>query len=143
MTSINQNTAIEDTLKNWSDAISSKNAQSTLSYLTEDIVEFSLAPPLQYRGKDAEGIQSWFDSWTGPIGNESQELDITASDDVAFARCLVRMTGTKTTGDKADLWFRQTLGLIKQGGIWKIAHVHTSVPFYMDGSFRAAIDLKP
>jgi ketosteroid isomerase-like protein len=28
-------------------------------------------------------------------------------------------------------------------GAWKIAHEHTSVPFYMDGSFRAAIDLKP
>ena len=28
-------------------------------------------------------------------------------------------------------------------GTWKIAHEHTSVPFYMDGSFRAAVDLEP
>lgn len=143
MTSINQNIAIEETIRNWSQAITDKDAERTLSYLTDDIVEFSLAPPLQYSGKDGDGIQSWFDTWIGSIGNESQELDIRASDDVAFARCLVRMTGTKTTGDKADLWFRQTLGLIKQDGVWKIAHVHASVPFYMDGSFRAAIDLKP
>lgn len=143
MTSISQQAAIEGTIKNWSAAIANKDVQGTLSFLTDDIVEFSLAPPLQYRGKDAEGIQNWFDSWTGSIGNEARELDITANDGVAFARCLVRMTGTKTTGEKADLWFRQTLGLIKQDGDWKIAHTHASVPFYMDGSFLAAIDLTP
>jgi hypothetical protein len=27
--------------------------------------------------------------------------------------------------------------------VWKIAHGHESVPMQMDGSFRAAIDLKP
>ena len=26
---------------------------------------------------------------------------------------------------------------------WKIMHEHSSVPFYMDGSFKAAVDLKP
>jgi PhnB protein len=38
---------------------------------------------------------------------------------------------------------RETLGLRKIDGIWKIAHQHHSVPFYMDGSNRAAVDLKP
>jgi hypothetical protein len=28
-------------------------------------------------------------------------------------------------------------------GTWKIVHEHTSVPFHMDGSFRAATDLTP
>lgn len=143
MPSINENPAIEAVIKDWSQAISDKDARRTLSHLTDDIVEYTLAPPLQYSGKDAEGIQSWFDTWIGPIGNDTREVDITSSEDVAFARCLVRMTGTKTTGEKADLWFRQTLGLVKQEGVWKIAHTHGSVPFYMDGSFKAAIDLTP
>ena len=26
---------------------------------------------------------------------------------------------------------------------WRIAHAHTSVPFHMDGSFRAAVELQP
>ncbi|WP_446719495.1 hypothetical protein [Inquilinus sp. OTU3971] len=26
---------------------------------------------------------------------------------------------------------------------WVIVHEHESVPFYMDGSLRAAVDLKP
>ena len=46
-------------------------------------------------------------------------------------------------GEKTELWFRHTMGFRKIGNEWKIAHEHESVPFYMDGSFRAAIDLQP
>jgi PhnB protein len=53
------------------------------------------------------------------------------------------LSGTKSDGEKADVWFRLTLGLRKLGGEWRIAHQHESVPFYMDGSYRAAVDLKP
>ena len=38
---------------------------------------------------------------------------------------------------------RQTTCLKKIDGAWKITHDHTSVPFYMDGSYKAAVDLKP
>jgi ketosteroid isomerase-like protein len=31
----------------------------------------------------------------------------------------------------------------KINGKWLIAHEHVSVPFYMDGSYKAAIDLRP
>ena len=53
------------------------------------------------------------------------------------------MTGTKKDGEKADLWVRVTVGLRRIDGAWKITHQHTSVPFLMDGSFKAAVDLKP
>ena len=42
-----------------------------------------------------------------------------------------------------DLWFRETLGFRKIDGKWEIMHKHSSVPFYMASSFKAAIDLKP
>ena len=48
----------------------------------------------------------------------------------------------RATGD-IDLWVRCTAGLSRRGGAWKITHQHTSVPFLMDGSFKAAVDLKP
>jgi ketosteroid isomerase-like protein len=35
------------------------------------------------------------------------------------------------------------MGFRKVGGRWLIAHEHASVPLYMDGSEKAAIDLKP
>jgi PhnB protein len=53
------------------------------------------------------------------------------------------MQGTKTDGTAVDLWFRGTLVLRRTDGGWKIVHEHESVPFYMDGSFGAAIDLAP
>jgi ketosteroid isomerase-like protein len=36
-----------------------------------------------------------------------------------------------------------TLGCRRIDGAWKIVHEHASVPFAMDGSFRALVDLKP
>ena len=41
------------------------------------------------------------------------------------------------------LWFRVTLGLRKIDGRWLVTHEHESVPFEMDGSFRASIGLRP
>ncbi len=124
-------------------AIGEKNARDALSYDSEDSVEFSLAPPLVYHGKDEGGLQEWFDTWDGPIGGEVQDAKLTIGDNVAFWSGLVNMTGTKTDGTKVDLWFRQTLGIVKRNGRWLVAHQHASVPFAMDGSGRALLDLRP
>ena len=88
-------------------------------------------------------LQAWFATWRGPLGYEVRELTITAGEDTAFSHSLNRLSGTKVDGEQADVWFRQTVGFRKIGGAWKIAHEHESVPFYMDGSFKAAVDLKP
>jgi len=53
------------------------------------------------------------------------------------------MTGTKKDGEQVSLWFRATACLRREDGGWKITHVHNSVPFAMDGSDRALLDLKP
>ncbi|NZD60665.1 nuclear transport factor 2 family protein [Rhizobium sp. WYCCWR 11290] len=124
-------------------ALGEKNAKDALSYEAKDSVEFSLAPPLAYYGQDEAGLQTWFDTWEGPIGGEVRDAKLTAGEDVAFWSGLMHMTGTKTDGAEVDLWFRQTLGLIKQDGRWLVAHQHASVPFAMDGSGRALLDLKP
>ena len=124
-------------------ALGEKNAAEALSYEAEDSVEFSLAPPLVSTGKDEAGLQAWFDTWEGPIGGEVRDAKLTVGGDVAFWSGLLRMTGTKTDGTEVDLWFRQTFGLVKQDGHWIVAHQHASVPFAMDGSGRALLDLEP
>ena len=53
------------------------------------------------------------------------------------------MTGTKSNGEKSDLWFRATACFRRDDGHWRITHIHNSVPFAMDGSYRALVDLKP
>jgi ketosteroid isomerase-like protein len=45
--------------------------------------------------------------------------------------------------DRFDLWFRSTTCFRKVDGEWRVAHEHSSTPFYMDGSMRAAVDLLP
>ena len=45
--------------------------------------------------------------------------------------------------ESIEVWYRSTFGLRRIEGSWRIAHRHDSTPFYMDGSFRAATDLKP
>jgi ketosteroid isomerase-like protein len=125
------------------EAIGLKDPSRVLASEAPGFVSFNLAPPLVATGVDAKGLKAWFDTWQGPIGYETRDLTIAAGADVAFCHSLDHMTGTKSDGEKVDLWFRRTLGLRRIGGAWKLTHEHESVPFHMDGSMRAALDLRP
>lgn len=124
-------------------AIGAKDAAAALAHHAPGVVHYSLAPPLRSTSPDAQALAGWFATWRGGIGLEFRDLEIAASGDVAYCTSLNRMTGTKTDGEQVDLWYRATMGLRKLDGRWRITHEHESVPFYMDGSYRAAIDLKP
>jgi len=91
----------------------------------------------------AKEFESWCATGQGPIGGGIRDLASAVSGDLGVSHSLNLMTGTAASGHEVKLWYRQTLSFRKVNGTWKIAHEHTSVPFYMDGSFRAAIDLKP
>jgi PhnB protein len=124
-------------------ALYAKDAQAVLRCFTADSTRFSLAPPLISTMTDAKTYDAWFATWRGPIGTEIRELTIIVSGDLGVSHSLNLMTGTSSSGHDVELWYRQTLSFRKIDGQWKIAHQHDSVPFYMDGSFRAATDLKP
>jgi PhnB protein len=124
-------------------ALYAKDAQGVITCLAPDYVPFTLAPPLVSNMTGAKEYESWFATWQGPIGTEIRDLAIDVSGDLGVSHSLNLMTGTAASGHEVKLWYRQTLSFRKVNGAWKIAHEHTSVPFYMDGSFRAAIDLKP
>jgi ketosteroid isomerase-like protein len=127
----------------WANAIRAKDVDGVMAHYAADSVTFDLAPPLMSTGADAPGLRAWFATWRGGLGYEIRDLTIFADADAAFCHSLNRLSGTKTDGEKNDIWFRLTLGFRNVGGAWKIAHQHESVPFYMDGSYRAAVDLKP
>jgi PhnB protein len=127
-------------------AIRAKDARATVACYARDVVAYDLAPPLRLdspTARDPRNIQRWFDTWEGPISSEAHGLEIVAAGDVAYAFGLRHMTGTKTDGERVDLWFRATACFRREDGAWKITHVHNSVPFAMDGSERALLDLKP
>jgi len=137
---------ITDLLDAYAAAIRAKDARATVAFYTRDAIAYDLAPPLAIESgtvRDPKYIQQWFDTWKGPIESEAHDLRIVAGEDIAYAFTLRHMTGTKTDGTDVDLWFRATACFRRDGGAWKIAHVHNSVPFAMDGSGRALLDLKP
>jgi ketosteroid isomerase-like protein len=123
-------------------ALGAKDAPAVLSHYAPDTVLFDLAPPLRTAGPaalDKRELEGWFATWWGPLGYELKDFKV-----VTFCHGLVRISGTKVDDDqKVSVWVRQTVCLGKAGGLWKIRHEHSSVPFYMDGSLRAAVDLKP
>lgn len=121
-----------------------KNAADITSAYAPDAAFFSLAPPLQHRGRDLRETQQWLDTWATPIEITAQNFSIRVSGDLAFAHGFLRMQGTKIGAEKAvDFWMRETLCFERTVGAWRIVHEHTSVPFYMDASTRPAFDLKP
>jgi uncharacterized protein (TIGR02246 family) len=132
-------------LDDWAEAVRAKDADRVVSHYAPDIVAYDLAPPLQFRGAETlrKGLVDWFQTWTGPIGFEVRDPFLVAGGDLAVVRSLNRIFGRRTNGEDTDVWVRATACLRKIGGRWKVIHDHVSVPFYMDGSFRAAIDLKP
>ena len=124
-------------------ALYAKDAQAVITCLAPDYVPFTLAPPLVSTMTSTKEYESWFATWQGPIGTEIRDLAIAVSGDLGISHSLNMMSGRSASGHEVKLWYRQTLSFRKVNGAWKIAHEHTSVPFYMDGSFRAATDLKP
>jgi ketosteroid isomerase-like protein len=134
---------IQTLLAKYESTLAKKDVDGVLSCMTSDLVTYSLAPPLIWPTDGGKSLQAWFNTWNGDISYELHDLKICAGDDIAFAHGLTHMAGTKLDGDKPDLWFRQTFGLRRIGSNWRITHDHMSVPFYMDGSFKAAVDLQP
>jgi PhnB protein len=121
------------------------DANAAFSRIAEDAVTFALPPPLlkpRGTGADADTLAAWLDGFE-ELDVEVRDLAIEAEGPVAFAHALHHLTGTRTGGRKVSLWMRSTLGLRQGIAGWIIVHAHTSVPFHMDGSFRAAIDLQP
>lgn len=120
-----------------------RDADAIIACYAADATIYSLAPPLGERGMDREAVAGWLATWSGPITIDAADVQIVVGDDIAWSTALNRMRGTKTDGETVDMWFRTTLGFRRTGGGWRIAHDHSSVPFYMDGSYRAATDLTP
>jgi len=134
--------AIRQAIQARNAALGAKDVAGVMASGAAGFVGYNLAPPLKATAGKA-GLAAWFATWDGPIGLEMRDLKIVAGDEAGFAHALIHMIGRKTDGEPVDLWFRQTFGLKLSRRGWKIVHEHGSVPYYMDGSVRAAIDLKP
>ena len=126
-------------------ALCAKDAPAAVECLAEDVLAFELAPPLAVpaaTARDAGGLAAWLSGFA-TLDVEVRDMRIEADGDIGFAYALHHLTGMRADGSPVSLWMRSTLCFRREADGWKIAHAHTSVPFHMDGSFRAAIDLEP
>lgn len=70
---------------------------------------------------------------------EIRDLEVAVGGDAAYAHGLARMG----SAGAFSMWLRVTFGLRKTEGRWQLTHIHASVPFNMDQTFKAAVDLQP
>jgi ketosteroid isomerase-like protein len=129
--------AVRALLDEFTAAMRAKDADRLAECYLPGAVLYDLAPPL---GKvfDRDAKRAWFADKDGPLGYQLRDVTVSVGGDIAVAYGLARMGG----GD-FEMWFRATVVLHEVDGRWRIAHLHDSTPFYMDGSMRAAVDLRP
>ena len=139
-------TEIRELIEARAAALKTGDVDTIVSYYAPEVVQFTLAPPLQQTtdARDPERLRAWIATFEAPPTREVTRLQIAAAGDVAFATSLDCLSATpKGMTDSFSLWHRVTLGLRRIDGRWLITHEHQSVPFEMDGSFQASIGLKP
>jgi uncharacterized protein (TIGR02246 family) len=131
---------IEDRIQ----AVRTKDATGAMSVVAPDVLLFDVVNPLRNVGADKarQRIDEWFSSFEGPIGYQLHDLKIVAGTDVAFCHSLNQVDGTKTDGNKLQMWWRATVCLRKIDGRWTITHEHSSVPFD-PATGKASLDLEP
>lgn len=129
MTNIRTGRPTEDevraTIRSWEHAIQQGDMDAILAHHVDDVVMYDVPEPLQSRGLDAYR-QTWelFFRFGAPSSDlfVIEDLQITASEDVAFAFGLLRIGGSEQPV------CRLTMGLQKRAGDWQIRHEHHSAP---------------
>jgi uncharacterized protein (TIGR02246 family) len=127
-------------------AMRTGDAATICSSYAPDAVVFSLAPPLVQPpsgARDVAQLRAWFAEKGGGVWSEVRDLHVTVDGDLALCTSLDSMGAPPDSPQPFTLWYRSTLGLRRTDGTWRIVHEHTSTPFHMDGSLRAATDLQP
>lgn len=127
-------------------AVAAGDAEKAVAGLAPDAVLYELQPPLAFVGeeaRDTDGLEAWFATWRAPPRIELADPRVEIEGPLAAVFGLANMRGRKVDGADVDLWYRATFILRHGTDGWRIVHAHTSVPFRMDGSEKAALDLRP
>jgi ketosteroid isomerase-like protein len=144
-TVVSDETQVRDVLARLVTGMRAGDVEGLIARFTPDVVQYSLAPPLrQPDARDADGLAAWFGTFDGPVDYDLTDLEVFVGGDIAYGHGIARLTATPAgMTEPFTLWFRLTVGLRREAEGWKVEHEHQSVPFYMDGSFRASVDLEP
>ncbi len=136
-------TELREKMNDWADAVRARDIDRICANYAPDIVAFDAIAQLQFKGADAyrKHWETCMEMCAGPMIFELHELQITASDDLAFVHGLNRCGGTGPDGKEMSGWMRMTTCLRKQHGEWRVMHEHFSAPF--DPESNKALWLQP
>ncbi|HBV00754.1 YybH family protein [Thalassospira lucentensis] len=135
--------AIADIFARWAEANRTKDIDAIIALYSEDICSYDAVGPLQFNG-----ITEYRAHWEKCLPKnaemvvEMQTPVIRVSGHLGVARFLIRCGMRQEDGTEQASWMRASYHLEKQGGHWRIAHEHFSVPFDFDNS-AAQFGLEP
>jgi uncharacterized protein (TIGR02246 family) len=122
---------IRQLIERWADAVHVGELDTVLADHADDIVMFDVPPPHEgARGLDAyrETWPPFFEWQAAGASFELTELEVTASDDVAYAFALLRCGQPEELAEHPERRLRLTVGLRRIDGRWTVAHEHHSFP---------------
>ena len=126
------------------EGIQAKDLERLKQLYATDVVSFDVEPPLQHVGIEAK-LKNWAKAFAffQDVTYEVRDLNLTVDDEVAFAYCFGRLSGTLQNGTATSgMWVRATFCFRKIHGNWTIAHDQASVPFDV-ASGKGVVDLEP
>jgi ketosteroid isomerase-like protein len=116
-------------IERWASAVHAGDMDQVLADHADDIVMFDVPPP----ENGVRGISAYCETWppffewqARGASFEIVELDVTASDQVAYAYALLRCATRGELEAHPEHRLRLTVGLRKEGGRWVVAHEHHS-----------------
>ena len=126
------------------EACRAKDIDRLMSLYSPSIVYFDVVPPLRFIGSGAvrANFIRWFNEYEGPIGLETEDLNLEVSGDVAFAHMLHLDKGNTKSSGPQKFWLRSTVCCRRSNDRWLITHEHISLPVdFRSGS--VLMDLVP
>jgi uncharacterized protein (TIGR02246 family) len=120
---------IRTLIERWAAAVHAGDMDGVLAGHAGDIVMFDVPPPHD----GVRGIEAYRRTWPPFFEWQAQgavfeivELDVTASEDVAYAHALLRCDSPEGLAAEPERRLRLTLGLRRESGRWVVAHEHHS-----------------
>lgn len=129
-TSDKQALVLHDLLERWAAAVRAQDIDGVLLDHAADILMFDVVGPRQIQGIEAYRT-AWVDQffpWNSTTRKfDLSQIDISASDTVAFATALLDCAGVED-GKTVSFKLRLTVGFETRDGRWMVTHEHHSEP---------------
>lgn len=123
-------------LQGWAKATRTGQQNEILANHLPDVLIYDVLAPMKYESAAAyrDNWEEWQPDTQGEAQFDLEDLEVTASADVAFAHCFIRCGGELPGGKKFEDLVRATFCLRKISGQWSVAHQHISKPMNTGGN---------